>query len=147
MNKDEMFEDKKQMARIIAFELCPQKYHKEWYGEYANCYADDNFADCATIKEVVDKLINAGYRKVGKDEIVIKKSEYEKLRLAKYKAMEEAIEYEKTAYKQLEQAKQETAREILITIHNNLKYATIKQTGTLISIKSLANELGIDLED
>ena len=59
-----------------------------------------------------ESLYNAGYRKVGKDEIVVKKSEYEKLRLAKYKAMEEAIEYEKTAYKQLEQAKQET-REIL----------------------------------
>ena len=86
------------------------------------------------------------YRKVAEDEIVIKKSEYEELRLAKYKAMEEAIEYEKTAYQQFEQAKQEEAREILTTIYNNLKYATFKQTGALSSIKTLANELGIELE-
>lgn len=59
MNENEMIEDKEQMARIISFELCPQKYHKEWYGEEARCYADNNYADCAKIKEVVDKLYNA----------------------------------------------------------------------------------------
>ena len=81
MNENEMIEDKEQMARIIAFDLCPKKYHKEWYGEGARCYADNNFGDCAKIKEVVDKLYNAHYRKVADDEIVVKKGEYEVLLL------------------------------------------------------------------
>lgn len=80
MNKDEMIKDKEQMARIIAFDLCPQKRHKELWGEEAKCYADNNFGDCIKIKEVVDKSYNAGYRKVGEDEIVVKKRQYEQLK-------------------------------------------------------------------
>lgn len=68
MNENEMIKDKEQMARIIAFELCPHRHHKELYGENAKCYADNNFGDCAKIKEVVDKIYNAGYRKVADDD-------------------------------------------------------------------------------
>ena len=96
MNKDEMINDKEQMARIIAFELCPQRHHKELYGENAKCYADNNFGDCAKIKEVVDKLYNAGYRKVADDDD------------------DEIVESMKT----YERARQQTAREILQYIHN-----------------------------
>ena len=80
MNKYEIFEDKEQLARIIAFELWPQKYHKEWYGEGARCYADNNFSDCIKIMEVVDKIYNAGYRKVGEDEIVESMKTYDRAR-------------------------------------------------------------------
>ena len=118
MNKDEMIKDKEQMARIIAFELCPHRHHKELYGEGAKCCADNNFGDCAKIKEVVDKLYNEGYRKVGEDEIVITKDEYKKLRSAKYDALTYENEVFKIALEKIEQAKQETAREIIDKIEN-----------------------------
>lgn len=52
-----------EMARIIAFDLCPNRHvHAKW-GEEAQCYSDNNFAECTKIKNVVDKLYNAGYRK------------------------------------------------------------------------------------
>lgn len=138
MNENEMIKDKEQMARIIAFELCPYKYHKEWWGENAKCYSDNNFAHCPRVKEVVDKIYNANYRKVGEDEIVIKKSEYKELK--KYRTdwlnsekmhlqaeledtefelgcsnrlFQKVCEEKKELEKQLEQAKQETAMEIL----------------------------------
>lgn len=60
MDKQKQIEE---MARIIAFELCPNRaIHKKW-GEEAQCYSDNNFAECKEIKNVVDKLYNAGYRK------------------------------------------------------------------------------------
>lgn len=53
-----------EMARIIAFELCPNRaIHKKW-GEEAQCYSDNNFAECKEIKNVVDKLYNVGHRKI-----------------------------------------------------------------------------------
>ena len=67
------------MARIIAFELCPNRaIHKKW-GEEAQCYSDNNFAECEEIKNVVDKLYNAGYRKIPENAVVLTKEEYEKL--------------------------------------------------------------------
>lgn len=53
-----------EMARIIAFDLCPNRYQHIRWGEEAQCYSDNNFAECTKIKNVVDKLYNAGYRKV-----------------------------------------------------------------------------------
>lgn len=121
MNKDEMIEDKEQMARIIAFDLCPHRYHKELYGENARCYADNNFGDCAKIKGVVDKLYNAGYRKVADDEIIESMKTYER-------------------------ARQETAKKVLTTIYTYLKGATTQQTSALMIVKALADEHGIELE-
>lgn len=136
MNKYEIFEDKEQLARIIAFELCPQKYHKEWYGEEARCYADNNFSDCIKIKEVVDKIYNAGYRKVGEDEIVESMKTYDR-------------------------ARQETAREILQELEkmfgtsrefNWIDIGTAWETGSIGNpirdkLERVANEYGIELED
>lgn len=127
MNKDEMIKDKEQMARIIAFDLCPQRYHKELYGENAKCYSDNNFGDCAKIKGVVDKLYNAGYRKVAEDEIVESMKTYER-------------------------ARQETARKILQDIMtrissfevNGLKIKSVDLN--IEYIKTLANKYGIELE-
>lgn len=63
----ELQESQKQieeMARVIAFDLCPNRHiHAKW-GEEAQCYSDNNFAECTKIKNAVDKLYNAGYRKV-----------------------------------------------------------------------------------
>lgn len=147
MNKDEMLKDKEQMARIIAFELCPQKYHKEWYGEEAMCYADNNFGDCKEIKAVVDKLYNAGYRRVGEDEIVIKESEYIDMEL-----FESVIRARNDYYLKYEKAKQETAREILQTIENygfrslyDKKYGKhYKLTDYMIA--NIKHKYGIELE-
>lgn len=64
-----------EMARIIAFDLCPNRHvHAKW-GEEAQCYSDNNFAECTKIKNVVDKLYNAGYRKIPENAMVINKDE------------------------------------------------------------------------
>ena len=141
MNKDEMIKDKEQIARIIAFELCPQRYHKELYGENAKCYSDNNFGDCKKIKAVVDKLYNAGYRKVADDEIVIKKRQYEQLKKynrdrkrlrLKWQQAKQALEQERKScrliaddeivesMKTYERARYATAREILQFIDSRL---------------------------
>lgn len=114
MNKDEMLKDKEQMARIIAFELCPYKYHKEWWGENAKCYSDNNFAHCPRIKEVVDELYNAGYEKIREDEFVLKQSE-----VAEFRKDQAEVKFLK------DKIKQETAREILQEIFTLLH--TIKR--------------------
>ena len=59
------------MARIIAFDLCPNRHvHAKW-GKEAQCYSDNNFAECTKIKNVVDKLYNAGYRKIPENAVVL----------------------------------------------------------------------------
>ena len=72
--KQEIIEE---MARIIAFDLCPNRsVHAKW-GEEAQCYSDNNFAECTKIKNVVDKLYNAGYRKIPENAVVLKREEYD----------------------------------------------------------------------
>ena len=79
MDKQKQIEE---MARIIAFDLCPNRHaHAKW-GEEAKCYSDNNFAECTKIKNVVDKLYNAGYRKIPENAVVLtreEKQEYENL--------------------------------------------------------------------
>lgn len=115
-----------------------------------------------SVEYTVKRLINKNYRKIADDEIVIKNSEYKDLRLAKYKAMAEAIEYEKTAYKKLETAKQETAREVINKLLEKInalismgkKYYAIESNDAyflnvyvlLNEIEQLAKEYGVDLE-
>lgn len=68
MDKQKQIEE---MARIIAFDLCPNRHvHAKW-GEEAQCYSDNNFAECTKIKNVVDKLYNAGYRKIPENAVVL----------------------------------------------------------------------------
>lgn len=64
-----------EMARIIAFVLCPKRnLHIRW-GDKAQCYSDNNFAECTQIKNVVDKLYNAGYRKIPENAVVLTSDE------------------------------------------------------------------------
>lgn len=73
MDKQKQIEE---MARIIAFDLCPNRnVHAKW-GEEAQCYSDNNFAECAQIKNVVDKLYNANYRKIPEGAVVLTREEY-----------------------------------------------------------------------
>ena len=52
---------KKKIAQIIAKYLCPnKKSHFYLYGESADCYNRDNFAECMPICNTVDALIAAG---------------------------------------------------------------------------------------
>lgn len=52
---------KEKIARIIAKHLCKNKYsHFQLYGDSANCYSRENFAECEAIADTVDALIAAG---------------------------------------------------------------------------------------
>lgn len=100
-------------------------------------------------------VINAGYRQIADDEIVIKQTDYVELNKDFYDWKKEydhncllrleVFELEK----QLEKAKKETAREILQVLKDN----TVNRIGTkyavidLTDITQRANELGIELED
>lgn len=69
-----MDEKKEEIARIIAFDLCSQRNaHRQLFGDKSMCYSDNNFAECTKIKSVVDKIYNAGYRKVDEYEAEIER--------------------------------------------------------------------------
>ena len=58
MTNDEL---KKMIAQIITNHLCPnKKSHFSLYGNSADCYNRDNFAECMPICDTVDALIAAG---------------------------------------------------------------------------------------
>lgn len=58
MTKHELRE---KIARIIAKNLCKNRYsHFQLYGDSANCYSRENFAECEAIADTVDALIAAG---------------------------------------------------------------------------------------
>lgn len=115
-------------------------------------------------------IINAGYRKVGKDEIVIKKSEYETLKKDKndYKqrfessdkrfeqllrtsveTVEKKHQYWENKCKEIgDVASKETAREILQELYDEAMRNTKEVVElTVFEIKQLAKEKGIELED
>ena len=71
MNNKEIEE----MAKIIALEMCPTQKEYSKFNNEATCY----FARCRNIKNAVDKLINAGYRKIPEDSVVLSKGAYESL--------------------------------------------------------------------
>ena len=52
---------KEKIARIIAKRLCPNRNsHFNLYGDKANCYSHENFAECQAVTNTVDDLIAAG---------------------------------------------------------------------------------------
>lgn len=52
---------REKIARIIAKHLCKNRYsHFQLYGDSANCYSRENFAECEAIADTVDALIAAG---------------------------------------------------------------------------------------
>lgn len=64
-----------EMAKIIALEMCPTQKEYSKFNNKATCY----FAECKNIKNAVDKLTNAGYRKLPEDSVVLSKGAYESL--------------------------------------------------------------------
>ena len=52
---------KEKIARIIAKHLCKNRYsHFQLYGDSANCYSRENFAECEAVCNAVDELIAEG---------------------------------------------------------------------------------------
>ena len=52
---------REKIARIIAKHLCKNRYsHFQLYGDSANCYSRENFAECEAVCNAVDDLIAAG---------------------------------------------------------------------------------------
>lgn len=90
-----------------------------------------------------ESLYNAGYRKVGKDEIVVKKS-----KIGMLKKTIDYLEMEKAQLnKQLEQAEQEMSREILQELYDEaISYVCKTVELTTFQIEQLAKEKGIELE-
>ena len=49
---------REKIARIIAKHLCKNRYsHFQLYGDSANCYSRENFAECEAVCNAVDDLI------------------------------------------------------------------------------------------
>jgi hypothetical protein len=131
MNKDEMIKD---MAMSI--ELA----------------CTNNELDLKDRQEIAKTLYTLSYRKVGDDEIVLKKSEYENLRLAQYNAQTTINENFLLALEKIEQAKQETATEILQKLKNKQTFLLAdevfgRKTPITQKINELADKYGIELED
>ena len=168
MNNYEIIKDKEQMARIIAFDLCKQSYHSNWYGNEAQCYSDNNFHDCKKIKVVVDKLYNANYRQVPKDAVVLTQEEYEELKnesaaiVKDYQEMgqfydEKCEELEKLIqekHKWTEQASKETAKEfaekLKAYIDNNKHQSHFFGTMCLIdkeTVNEIAKQFGVEVAE
>ena len=135
MNKDEMIEDLTNFLK----NQCDNTPDEDCVGCDCN--------ECET-----RALINAGYRKVGEDEIVLTKSEYENLRLAQYNAQTTINENFLLALEKIEQAKKETAREIINMLTPPCKTCDANwHKGCMCLqkkiIKQLAQKYGIELED
>lgn len=129
-NECEMIEE---MAKDLVGEI---DYGTADYGDGYDSWTEVYFDYNETAKNMVEK----GYRKVADDEIVIKKQQYEQLK--KYNRDRKRLRLK------WQQAKQETAREILQVLKDNIvnrigtKYAVIDLT----DIAQRAKELGIELE-
>lgn len=55
-------QEKLKLAQIIARRLCPNRNsHFNLYGDKANCYTHENFAECQAVTNTVDDLIAAGF--------------------------------------------------------------------------------------
>ena len=124
MNKDEMIKD---LTNI-------QKNHCD----------NTKMVDCMT-RECNDcmviGIINAGYRKVGEDEIVVKKSEYENLSKTYAAINSEAY------YCGLSVGREEVAKEILQELYDEaISYVCKVVELTTFQIEQRAKEKGIELE-
>ena len=121
MDKKKQIEE---MARIIAFDLCPNRRIHANYGEEAQCYSDTNFAECTKIKNVVDKLYNAGYRKITENAVVLTREEQQKY--AAYKIIEPQIrgclDRERELEKRLENSRKETAEKFAERLKAKCEY-------------------------
>lgn len=135
MDKDEMIEE----IRAIIDDRCE--------AELGQVHAESKggkVTKTVSTSLIAKDIYNAGYRKVAEDEIVIQKDVFEELSKDYSTINNEAYYCGFSAG--VEEAKQGTAREILTTIYNRLRYATFQQKFALKIVKDIANELGIELE-
>ena len=110
MNKDEMIKD----IKAIIDDRCEAEL-----GQVHASSKGGKVRKTVSTRLIAKDIYNAGYRKVADDdEIVLKKSEYENLRLAQYNAQTTINENFLLALAKIEQAKKETAREIIDKIEN-----------------------------
>ena len=124
-----------EMARCIAFELCPKRHaHANW-GEKAQCYSDNNFTECKQIKNVVDKLYNAGYRNC-KDKVVLSKEDLKQMVRAKIKCIDNMAII----------TRKETAREILKDWQNCAVAGNYYTKALSEHINKLAKQYGMEVE-
>ena len=98
MNRDETVKD---MAKI----LCPKGT--------ANCEKCSKSYKCDVKFSQLAQLVDGGCQLVGDDEVVLKKHEQDKLLLAQYAARKTIDEIFSLSLEKIEEAKKETAREIL----------------------------------
>lgn len=128
--KQEIIEE---MARIIAFDLCPNRsVHAKW-GEEAQCYSDNNFAECTKIKNVVDKLYNAGYRKIPENAVVLTMEAYNRLFTKARQSEIKTIDLESIV-----NARKETAEKLL----DKVDYESNGQTKAITDL--LRKEYGVE---
>jgi hypothetical protein len=93
-------------------------------------------------------LYNANYRKVGDDEVIVKKG----MLIDAAKAFEELGNLYANGFvtlakhhETIKQVAKETASEILFTIYTYLKGAMTQQTTALMIVKALAEHYGIEM--
>lgn len=133
---EEKYKQIEEMAKIIALEMCPTQKEYSKFNNKATCY----FAECKNIKNAVDKLTNAGYRKLLEDSVVIT-NDFE-LPFAN----KDECEYWKSRCKEIgdiaeENASKETAEKIL-----NELYCTPKEK-VENKIKELAKQFGVEIKE
>lgn len=164
MNKDEMIKD---MSKIVREYVANKTEDEDTHYVYIVGKCHDKILFATHNAGVSKALYNAGYRKVADDEIVVKRSELERLKNLEINYEQVYEDYRKleqeqkgrrlvadnqivfTAHelcKEFSKHRQETARAILTTIYNRLRYATFRQTVALKIVKDVANALGIELE-
>lgn len=119
MNKDEMLEDIKSAIGVASFYKAPYQ-----------------------AQEMTDYLWRKGYRIVGDDEIVVKKSEYEKLS-KDYSTINNEAYYCGFSVG-VEETKQETAREILLQVEHD--YVEHPVLSIFEIVERIADKYGIELE-
>ena len=128
-DKEKQIEEKLEMARIIAFDLCPSgKQHNGLYREPL-CYSNDNFGDCSKIKNVVDNLYNAGYRKIPEDSVVLSREEYEKKKKHLQNVLELSSFQLENVVKENEKLKEQLKDKKLLTEENYNKLCHLAYFG------------------
>ncbi len=128
-------------AKICDCRLCQDcEYHKKGkVGKYS--------CQCIAIAE---ELINQGYRKIDEGAVVLTKEEYESL---KNESADIAKDYQEMAKfydekcEELDQARKETAKEILQELYDACKDDTYGQVVVDFSaLESLAKQYGVEVE-
>lgn len=163
--------DRNETVRDIAtvLDLCCNEYddkgnHVRNLCGQCECWSDDNHCCCSYNRKEAEALYDANYRKVGEDEMVIKKSEHDNLRSAQYYAYKTINEIFSLSLEKIEEAKKETAKEtardIFVKVFTTLSkcvaedgfYATESDSDVSINgnvvwfeLEKLANERGIEI--